>query len=128
MHAFSFKDAMELAAKKVTLKGWEAYAAEVVEGGQLITGCVPDGVYARGPKKGSKRFSKPVKGSERKVVVSLQDLQQVADKYESETGSCWSCKGSGEVFAGWSRDAGVWKRQCEHCGGSGKAKSRNAAA
>lgn len=117
----SIHDAMELAAKKVAVEGWQGYVWEAMEGWHLITGEVPDGVYTRGPKKGKPRFRSPGSQHKKKVVVSDTELQQAAAAYEAETGKCWDCKGSGQEWASWSAAEGTKYRTCKRCGGDGKA-------
>jgi hypothetical protein len=118
-YAHSINDAMELAAAKSGLEGWKAYKWEKVHGGDLVTGCVPDGTYAKGPKKGRPRFCRPVAGTRLTVVVTGAELDLHAADYERDEHKCWRCKGSGEEFAGWSRDTGVRRQTCSACKGSG---------
>lgn len=114
----SFQDVADVAADAAGIEGWSVYLVEHVTGGWLAKGCVPNGVYQRGPKKGRPRYGDPVEGTRRTVVVSDEQMRAAAAAYES-SGQCWDCKGSGEVFAGWSAAAGVSKRPCTRCNGTG---------
>ena len=118
-YTHSINDVMEFAAIKTGIDGWRAYKWERMCGGDLVTGCAPDGEYKSGPRKGRPRFSKPLPGTRQQVPVTNAELNAHAARYEREECKCWSCKGSGEEFAGWSKDAGTRKRTCQSCGGTG---------
>lgn len=118
---FSIKDAMDLAAKKTAVEGWQAWKWESITGGHLVTGEVPNGTYTRGPGKGQPRFGQAGAQHKQRVIVSEAELQAVAAAHEAETGECWDCKGTGKTWAGWSAKEGVTYRPCKRCGASGKA-------
>ena len=121
-YRFSIRDAMEIAASKSGIADWQGYAWEAMGNGSVVTGCVPDGVYSRGPRKGNPRFSRPVEGTHRKVVISDSDMDVYAQNYEATTGKCFECRGTSHVYNGWSRDEGLRQASCERCGGSGVPK------
>lgn len=116
-YRFSMRDHMDTAAAMVALEGWEAYRWEVCEGGALVNGCVPSGVYTRGPNKGHPKFRQATPGTERRVVVADAHMADVATRYEA-TGKCWNCKGSGQAWNGWSRETGVRYCTCPRCNGT----------
>lgn len=72
----SIADFEESASRKVGIKGWVPFAYEVVGDGMIIDGCVPDGVYSRGTRKGKPRLGHPVIGTLRRVLVTLADLEK----------------------------------------------------
>lgn len=115
----SIKDVMDLATSKVNIPTWQPYVWEKIEGGDLVTGCVPDGAYTRGPRKGRPRFGKPIPGTRKVVAVTKMELDTRAAQYEATEGKCWRCKGEGSEFAGWSVTDGVRQRTCQRCNGSG---------
>lgn len=123
---FSILDAQRLAERKVGIPDWKAYRWRRMDEGagpvfdSLVIGCVPNGAYSRGPRKGLPRFTPGVKGTRREVVVSASELIEQARIYVRDTGNCWDCKGSGQEYYGWSKATGARYRQCERCGGSGK--------
>lgn len=86
----------------------------------MVTGEVPDGVYTRGPRKGKPRFRRHAGQHHMTIVVSDSEIYSEAAQHESG-GSCWNCKGTGEVWAGWSVAEGTKRRTCGRCGGTGKA-------
>lgn len=81
-------------------------------------GCVPDGVYQRGPKKGRPRFDHPVPGTTRHICVLTSEMIEHAKEYERSTMQCWDCKGLARVIVAWSRD-GKKFAHCPRCAGLG---------
>lgn len=116
----SIGDAMDLAAKKAGIPGWQGYRWSAVEGGDIVRGCVPSGVYSRGPRKGLPKFGPSVPGTERQVVVVRAELDAVAAAYERDDCRCWHCKGDGRVIARVRIEEGTTYRECKRCGGTGK--------
>jgi hypothetical protein len=116
-HKFSIGDAMDFAESKVGIPGWKAVAWEDIGGDSIVEGSVPDGFYRSGPRKGKPRFTRP----RTKVIVAKKELQVVATAYEAESGKCWDCKGSGQVWAGWSQAEGTRYQTCSRCKGTGDA-------
>lgn len=119
-YLYSIQDIMGVAESKVGIEGWQGVSWERVGEDSVVAGCVPDGVYSRGPRKGKPRYSKPVAGTSRKVVVVESEIMEHASRYESEENNCWDCKGSGEVFHSWDHKEGTTYRKCKRCDGSGK--------
>ena len=118
-YQWSIQDIMNVAAEKVSIEGWQGYSWDRLDGGDsLVVGCVPDGVFSRGPRKGQPRFNKPVSGTTKKIAVSYTEMQAAAERYEKETGNCWHCKGTGEGFKGWHHETGEKRDTCPKCGGT----------
>lgn len=115
---YSIGDIMEVAEKKRGVDGWKSVVWHASWNGFLVEGCIPDGVYSRGPRKGRPRFNKPYD----KVVVTSAEMDEAAQSYEAVTGKCWDCKGTGQVWNGWSKADGSKYRQCLRCDGSGEAQ------
>lgn len=115
---FSIRDAFDAASSVVGIAGWEGHSWRAVEGGSIVTGCVPSGVYTRGPRKGHPKFSPAMPGTKREVVVTVAQLDAIARDYEANGGKCWDCKGSGQTWAGWSAADGTKHRTCARCNGS----------
>lgn len=116
----SMNDVMQLAAAKVGIDGWEAYQWEAADaGGSVLRGCVPSGIYTRGPRKGQPKFRPPTPGTERMVVVIRDELNTAAARYENATVKCWDCKGEGKEIASISIRTGTTYRTCQRCKGTG---------
>jgi len=115
----SIGDVNGVAIKKVGIPGWIPYRWQAADGGDCIVhGCIPGGVFTRGPRKGQYNFAH--KTQERIIVVTHDEVQAAAVAYETETGNCWDCKGTGQEFAGWSVKEGTKTRPCRRCNGTGK--------
>lgn len=125
---FSIQDIMQVAEAKTEIPGWIAYEWQAMEGGSIVVGCVPDGVYTRGPRKGTPRLD--TKGCTHRIamVVALSEMEDRAHKYEAESGRCWNCKGEGKVWSSWSAESGTRFRSCDRCGATGKAPETESAA
>lgn len=116
----SIRDVMDLAAKKTGIEGWQAYRWSAVEGGDIVRGCVPCGVYSRGPRKGLPKWRPATPGTEREVVVVRSELDAAAETYEREECKCWHCKGEGKTVSRVSVIDGTSYRECCRCSGTGK--------
>jgi hypothetical protein len=113
---FSFNDIMRLAETKSGIPGWRAFRWQAAGPDSIVTGSVPVGVYSRGPRKGQPKFT----GPGIMVVVTRAEKEAAASAYETETGRCWNCKGSGQVVRKISVTEGNTYRPCTLCGGSGR--------
>lgn len=116
---FSIRDAMQAAEQKTAIEGWTAFAWERVDGGCVVTGCIPAGVWRSGPRKGRPRCDHALARERRRVVVSDAELRVQAAAYEAETHRCWNCRGRGDVHSGWNAQSGPRYRTCSRCGGEG---------
>ena len=115
----SIHDAMECARNKSGINGWRGFVWKRVDNGCLVEGCVPDGVYSKGSRKGEPRFSKPIKGTRKTIIITDRELQDFAASYELSEGVCFECKGTGEVFKRWHHIDGTTNQQCKRCNGTG---------
>ena len=118
----SIGDCFEIAESMVGLDGWKGYQWQSADGGFVIKGCVPSGVYKKGKKKGTPKFRPAIPNTERTVIVSHEKCVEHVRLYESSTGNCFVCKGSGQQWAGWSRELGEIKRPCKSCSATGLAE------
>ena len=114
-YRFTIDDEIEFAARKVGIEGWQGYKWERTDNGALILGCVPDGVYQRGPRKGWPRFDKPMPGTTRHICILTSEMIAHAAEYERVTHKCWDCKGLGTILASWSPDGRKFA-DCPRCG------------
>lgn len=97
--------------------GWEWCSSEAVGRDFLIKGGVPT-IVTRGKAKGRKRWKGvPLD----RALVSRDEFDAEAARYEAETGNCRECRGAGKTAYRWSKDEGTSYRECRSCGGTGKA-------
>lgn len=110
---------IETAARKKlgAAEGWRWFKCESVSGGWIIEGCVPDGTYSRGPRKGRPKFKAP--GD--RVVVSEDDVAVQEALYVQATGNCHQCLGTAKQIRSWSKAEGTKHDPCAKCNGTGKA-------
>lgn len=106
-----------VAERKVGVPGWQWFKAEAIGDCDLITGCVPAGVYRSGKRKGMPKFDG--KNATRVVVTKAEEAQAAAD-YERESGRCYRCGGRGETIESIGL-RGKTYRQCGRCQGTGAA-------
>lgn len=118
---FSIQDVMKLAATKVDIDGWQAHTWSAADGGSIVKGCVPSGVYTRGPRKGQPKFRPAKPNSERVVVIGNSEMEAHALSQEAATGKCWECGGTGQEWAGWDATTGTLYRPCRRCNATGHA-------
>lgn len=109
---------LTLAARRKLARGedWHWCNFERVGADALLEGGVPS-VYVRGKRAGLNKWE-GVKLE--RVVVTRAELDSEMCEYESITGRCRSCAGSGLERGGWSAETGDRFRTCKRCGGSGK--------
>lgn len=112
---------IEVAKRKAGIAGWEPYEFECIGSDAVaLTGGVPR-LLKRGPRKGKQTWD----GKGTTEVVTQSELKTEQDRYESQTGKCGKCMGSGKLYAGWNSVDGTKYRTCNPCGGSGTAAQRN---
>jgi hypothetical protein len=114
---FSLNDIFRCAEQKCQIPGWKAFAWEKAGTDSVVTGSVPTGTYKSGPRKGDLKFT----GPKSKIVVTKVEIEATAAAYESSTGKCWNCQGTGQTWAGWSKDNGTRYKTCSRCKGTGIA-------
>lgn len=83
----------------------------------LVEGGVPR-LLQKGKNKGRPTWRDSVLS---KCVVTRSEMDQAKADYETETGKCNECAGSGQRYVGWSRDTGKRFRPCVRCNATGKA-------
>ena len=100
--------------------GWEwcrLDSSNAPPGFVFAEGAVPVGIYKRGPRKGRKKWPKQLQT----VWIEWSVMQQIANRWETETGLCHKCEGSALETYGWSSRDGEKTRPCKRCSGTGKA-------
>jgi len=111
--------------------GWRWYQFECGskrEGSPLpagmvrLRGCVPSRFYTSGKRKGEPVWSEPVPGTRNTVCFMNSEVRVTQEAWETQTGQCAQCDGTGQQFAGWDRVNGRRTKRCEKCGGTGLAK------
>lgn len=85
-----------------------------------LTGCVPT-IKTRGPDKGEPNWRRPLPGTHRVVWIERDKFDAWLLEWERKTGKCHRCYGKGQVIRRWSKDEGTEYRDCDRCGGTGKA-------
>lgn len=114
----------EVARRKVNGPvGWEIFRWERIGSGMdfVVEGGVPR-LLTRGPRKGQKTWD----GDRSKTVVAETEIAAELERYETKTGNCGDCGGTGAVFAGWSEKEGTRTRPCRRCGATGKSPNTQA--
>jgi hypothetical protein len=83
-----------------------------------VQGGVPTAFYKSGPRKGRPKWG-PREDYE-KLWIRRADVKETEHRWESETGKCHACEGSGERMR---RVSAATKEfvTCSRCSGSGKA-------
>lgn len=120
----TFDDYGKVAQDIVNTKGWAPYrwSFQDPEPGKIagcyVTGSIPDGVFRSGPRKGRPRYTAPGATDSRTVFVPRDTVIASARLFEQK-GQCWNCKGTGEIWAGWSRETGTRQKICPRCDGTG---------
>lgn len=113
----------ELIATHLGIPGWKGYRFTWLDDNDLlhVEGCVPAGVYTRGPRKGQPRYRHPdAVGTRLTITWTRAELEAKATSWEHVTGQCRACVGVGQVYF---RRVGEQTeyRPCARCGGTGKA-------
>ena len=112
----------EVARRKVSgPEGWKVCRWERIGTGNdlLVEGGVPR-LLESGPRKGKQTWRDVLI---QKAVVTGDEIDAEHARYESTTGKCGDCYGTGEVFASWSVAKGTTFRECKRCGGTGERGS-----
>jgi hypothetical protein len=117
-------------------KEWRIYSYKVSDdiksrspSGEIISraasefiGCIPDGVYKSGKRKGRPNYSK---GTEKRTIILFEDEYRAwVEKYEITHNVCSQCFLSptpGQEWVGWSLDNGNRFATCTRCNGTGKS-------
>lgn len=96
---------------------WEA-KGDGPTGYVLVSGAVCLAKYTRGRKKGLKKWSGRDKTTDLTISVPQIDLVAWLNQWESSTGDCFECQGSGLEWAGWHFERGNRYRTCSRCKGA----------
>lgn len=113
-----------VACKKMGLdNSWEIYAWEVIDTDSedrdfLVKGGIPR-LLKIGPRKGKKTFRDAT--SLRRAMVSSAEIEKCRLDYETETGKCHGCCGTGLMFRKWSSAGGTEYDECSRCDASGRS-------
>lgn len=76
---------------------------------------------ARGKRKGTPNYRKPVAGTERRIIISVEEHDRWLLEWEARTGSCHECDGTGKEVTEMNFVTGETKyRDCRRCDGTGK--------
>jgi hypothetical protein len=91
--------------------------------GLQVEGAVYRHTISRGPRKGRLDYRKPEPGSLVTMTIGKKQFDAWRAQWETETGLCSECSGTGIVFAGWNHITGTRMRPCHTCGGTGNSAS-----
>jgi hypothetical protein len=86
-----------------------------------MQGAIPIGEYKSGPRKGMPKW--PNSDQLQTIWIQESEMNAVAEQWESETGKCHKCDGSGKTVASSHVVHGKTYRECKRCKGSGKPTS-----
>jgi hypothetical protein len=75
-------------------------------------------IKTKGPDKGGRKFF----GEKKQAVVTKAEMEAEKVRYETDTGNCASCCGTGEVFKRWNHKTGTHYKMCKKCNGTGSSK------
>ena len=94
-------------------RSWEVIATD----GVLYKGGVTRKI-TKGPRKGRLTWGK----ISHAVVITRADEQNERSRYETETGLCSECAGTGQMWVRWNVNTGNHYMLCDKCGGKGLSK------
>jgi hypothetical protein len=117
----SAPDFLALAAREVhgLPDEWRPCIYESLDGGFLLHGAAPLGVYSRGPRKGRPKW--PPTKDLRRVIVTRAQVEIAKFNYERATGECHGCGGTGQTVKSMGLGQATTYRACAACNGSGVA-------
>jgi len=110
------------AAELAGIPGWKAFRYETVEGGFLITGAVAK-PYVRGSRKGQPNWKNLDPSTLKRIIITKTSSDYFIQSWESHTGKCSKCYGTGKESRGWTKAEGKLLRTCLKCLGTGKSVS-----
>lgn len=108
---------------------WQWFKLEVIgkhpnTQGVMVTGAVSHVLIEKGPRKGEPNWKHRDKATEQQVFVAHGAMDARKDRYETETGVCHRCFGSGKVVQSVSIHTGATYRTCSRCDGTGRAPAQ----
>ena len=115
-----------IAKKKVNGRnGWKWFSWKCIGKTRdlLVKGGLPR-IIASGPRKGGDNW-RGVPADE--CVVTEGELDAAIKTYQSETGNCYQCFGSGQSFSRWHHIKGISFRACTACNATGDALQKKVA-
>ena len=118
----------KLIADHLGIPGWRGYRFTWLDDHDLlqVEGCLPAGVYTRGPRKGQPRYRHPDSGGTRLTITwTRAEIEARANAWEATTGQCRECVGKGQVYFRRVSDQTEY-RPCPRCGGTGQAPAKGA--
>jgi hypothetical protein len=100
---------------------WEKVGDDIL----LVTGavCPPK---KTGKYKGRPNYKGRDRSTEARIGLTYAEIDATRLAWEAETGKCSECQGSGQEWAGWSKDEGNRFRPCRRCGATGTAPKAGA--
>lgn len=99
--------------------GWRWFSSEKIDGSFLVTGAVCTATYASGPKKGQENWTRRDRATERRLVITVDEMEHAKGRWETEHNLCAGCGGSARETTGWSETNGVRTGPCRRCRGKG---------
>lgn len=105
--------------------GWRWFSSELLNyrapraaQSFLLSGAVVPNIE-KGKYAGQPKWKGRDKTQDRSFAVSIPALEAFKEEWELEEAKCHQCFGTGEQWAGWSKETGTKYRTCERCTGSG---------
>jgi hypothetical protein len=117
-----------LIAEHLGIPGWRGYRFTWLDDHDLlqVEGCLPAGVYARGPRKGQPRYRHPDSvGTRLTITWTRAEIEARATAWEATTGQCRECVGKGKVITQYFPTE-IVRCLCPRCGGTGQAPTKEA--
>ena len=110
------------AERKAGVAGWKWFKVETVGDGRepafLVEGGIPR-ILQAGKRKGKETWKgQPTS----RVVVTYEEREAEAARYEATTGKCRQCAGSGQQLIGSHVTQGNTYGTCRRCAGKGAPK------
>ncbi|MGF6212385.1 hypothetical protein [Comamonas sp. 4034] len=106
-------------------KDWQIFRWERIgDGNDFVVGFGQTRLKTSGKNKGETTW-RGIDGRQLphgKVVVTGAEMDAARAKYETDTGHCGECGGTGQAWCGWSAAEGTKYRTCHRCNGTGKAQ------
>ena len=95
--------------------GWfhAEFKGDETHGVFVIRGAVCTERFKRGPRKGRLNWSK--RTDEREIIVTRDELQQAKAAWETDTGRCFNCGGTGQTVASVHVSGERTYRPCKRC-------------